>query len=280
MKQLNSILEQVRQKYHPLRELRRLLPWHRWFGCLDFLVFVNDRHIGFRYFVYALKNLPYLPGTERMEPAVQRVLTHCVKRPQTRTFWDVGANVGFYTWLALASRPHLRCLLVEPVPFNVKLLRKTIEANSLSQCQVVQAAIGKSVGSEAMMVDEVSGATSQLKSLYDRSSPGAMAKIYGLKKQIDVATTTLDWLVEDAGYVPDVVKLDVEHAELFLQEGAAALVAGGRTIFIFESHFDTVLDWFVENGYEVYKLDALKNYLAVPVSMVDSVLETLAGHRY
>lgn len=271
------LLDYVRKKYHPLWRLRRMPAVYRFLSrFLDVPRLVNDRNIGFKYYAYGLRNLTYFLGTARIEPIVQQVLLRCIQRQQVCQFWDVGANLGFYTWLVLSSRPDIQCVLVEPVPDNTRLLELTINKNRLEQCRLVKAAIAARAGSELMTIDQFSGATSQMSSLYVDSPDHAIAKTYALTDQIEVATTTLDILMEQYG-VPDVIKMDIEHAELFLPESGARLVNARRSIFIFECQFNSVLDWFGQNGYCVFKLDDLHNFMAVPRSRVDDIKDFAAS---
>ena len=53
--------------------------------------------------------------------------------PGVTTFFDIGSNYGFFTWLALSSAPGLRAHAFEPHPKTFALLRSIAERNRLTE---------------------------------------------------------------------------------------------------------------------------------------------------
>ena len=71
-----------------------------------------------------------------------------------------------------------------------------------------------------------------------------------------VASTTLDVLLENHGE-PDLVKLDVEGAELLCLQGATHLLKQVRPLFyivVSEENSERVTEIFAQNNYEIFKL--------------------------
>ena len=71
---------------------------------------------------------------ERLEPGISKLVTKIAKeldnQNDTGWFFDVGANVGIYTWEVRKVCPTRNILAFEPDPENIKLLEKTLlEAN-------------------------------------------------------------------------------------------------------------------------------------------------------
>src|SRR5262249_12780002 len=83
-------------------------------------------------------------------------------------------------------------------------------------------------------------------------------------RSIDVPTVTLDEVSETYGVAPDLVKIDVEGAEVPVLDGARALASRRRTRFLVEMHSnpeltitangDSVLRWCGEAGFSAWYL--------------------------
>lgn len=86
----------------------------------------------------------------------------CCKEFKFRSFWDVGANFGFYSWLLKSSDPSLKTVLIEPLPKNAGLIRKTIERNKFEDCFLIEAGVSDRDGEGILHVDSLAGSTSSL----------------------------------------------------------------------------------------------------------------------
>ena len=132
-----------------------------------------------------------------------------VVRPGS-TVLDVGANVGAYTLLfAQWAGPAGRVIAFEPAPASVAGLRRQLKLNGLeNRVEVVQAAVAGTVGAASFDCDGASGANALA------TSPGDARSV------ITVSTTTIDAFCGERGIRPDVIKIDVEGAELDVLRGA------------------------------------------------------------
>jgi FkbM family methyltransferase len=171
-----------------------------------------------------------LPGGERVRvsaryrqlswnPEEYRAFREAV-RPGA-TVLDVGANLGAYTLLFAAwAGPAGRVFAFEPAPESRAGLRKQLRLNQfVEQVEIVEAAVAGSVGMAAFTCDAASGANA----LDVGSAPDA----------IMVATTSLDAFCGTRGLNPDVIKIDVEGAELdVLKGGRATLATPGVQTFV------------------------------------------------
>jgi FkbM family methyltransferase len=138
------------------------------------------------------------------------------------TVLDVGANVGAYTLLfARWAGPTGRVVAFEPAPDAAAGLRRHIELNELSATvDVQQCAVSYSVGTARFACTEASGANAIV---VGESGTDA----------IEVATVTLDAFCSRGRVVPDVIKIDVEGAELDVLKGARQVLAfGGLQVFL------------------------------------------------
>jgi FkbM family methyltransferase len=134
---------------------------------------------------------------------------------------DVGANIGYIALLiAGAVGPRGRVLCLEPVPENLRELRRNIELNRLDQVEVLPIAAGDRDG-------KVRIAT---------GLNGIVAESAG---DLEVDLRRLDSLDVPC---PSLVKIDVEGYELAVLRGAARWLGEGRTRWWIEIHPDLVPD--------------------------------------
>lgn len=130
-------------------------------------------------------------------------------------FVDVGANKGDFSLLAARLVGSAgRVLAVEPEPQNRRWLDRTIELNGVGDVvSVAEVALDAEDGSATLHLGEMSG--------WHSLTPGASTG-----GAVTVATRRLDSLLTDHGLDRvDVVKIDVEGAELRVLAGASGLLA-------------------------------------------------------
>ena len=145
------------------------------------------------------------------EPEVQALL--CSELRPGDCFFDVGANIGFFT--VLAGRLGARVVAIEPDPVNARRVERNAALNDVN-AQVVAAAAWDAEGS----VDLVRGGSGSEWS----AKPGK-----------GVPSVTLDGVAAENG-LPDIVKLDVEGAEGRVLRGAESVLASRPRLVICEVH--------------------------------------------
>jgi FkbM family methyltransferase len=190
--------------------------------------------------------LQYLSGD--VETVVQDALSQVVKPGQV--VYDIGANIGFFTIIcARLVGPNGRVYAFEPMPESAVTLRHNVALNSLDNTVVVEKAASSADGRAELLVSEWS-AFHALKA--EGISPPERAR-----GAVEVETIALDNFASDGdGDSPDVVKIDVEGAELEVIKGMAALLASKRPLLICELH-GTNADFvrLIEaNGYQAIAL--------------------------
>lgn len=177
-----------------------------------------------------------LPGGERLRAAAR--YRHLAWNPEEyrafreavrpgATVLDVGANVGSYTLLfATWAGPAGRVFAFEPAPASRAGLQRHLALNGLAdRVDVVAAAAAASVGFARFRTDGTSGANALEPPSTRASAP-----------TIDVKTTTLDAFCEARRLRPDVVKIDVEGAELEVLKGARQVLASDAVQAFLELH--------------------------------------------
>jgi FkbM family methyltransferase len=138
------------------------------------------------------------------------------------TFFDVGANIGTVT--IPVAMTGAECLAFEPAPANAARLAENAELNRLGNVTVVEAAMWSESGTVALWVEGAEGSgTSRVVECADGT--------------IEVPAATLDRFAGGGAAAPDLLKIDVEGAELEVLRGAEATLAAGRVREVFvETH--------------------------------------------
>jgi FkbM family methyltransferase len=163
----------------------------------------------------------YLEIFELDETAFLRSILH-----PGMTVTDVGANVGWYTALFVHMvGPTGKVLSIEPGPSNIARLKELIEVNGYGdRIQLKELAVADKPGVLTLFLNKDSGANtivSELGSHYGARSDG----------KVDVKVETLDSVIAEAfpADLPiDLLKIDVERAELAVLQGAAQLLSSKR----------------------------------------------------
>jgi FkbM family methyltransferase len=139
------------------------------------------------------------------------------------TVYDVGAHAGFFTLLASRlAGPSGRVFAFEPRPDNVERLHRNIDANRVTNVDVIPAALSDRSGSAAFVMHE--------STLEGRlADPGEMSAA-------SVRTEAIDALVRDGMAPPDLMKVDVEGAEGGVIRGAARTIDAHRPVMLIEVH--------------------------------------------
>ena len=140
------------------------------------------------------------------------------------SFFDVGANIGTIT-LPVAVAGAAECLAFEPEPINAGRLAANAELNRLANVTVIEAAVWSAPGTVELRAGGPAG--SGTASVDAEAGAGAER----------VPAVTLDAFAGDGRAAPNVVKIDVEGAELEVLRGAAASLDSGRIRDVFvETH--------------------------------------------
>ncbi len=174
---------------------------------------------------------------------VEKQLAICNELRPGSTFYDVGANVGLFSLIAAR---HIgeggQVVAFEPWAGNVDYLRKHVSLNGFEQrVHVVEAAVGASEGM----------------ALFQPSESPAMGRL-SPDGSVSVPILTLDSYVEGGGRPPDVLKVDVEGAELQVLKGAKGVLMKQRPVIFLATHGpDLVLScrhWLFQMGFEMKPL--------------------------
>jgi FkbM family methyltransferase len=146
-------------------------------------------------------------------------------------FWDIGANIGLYSWCCAETRPDFQIVSFEPDAKNLECLRRTSAAWQLSAHEIVPCAVAETVGRTTFFTDEISRATGTL----EPASGAFNATHYGaVPRGVEVDTVSLDHRIAQGTTAPLIIKIDVEGAELRVLRGARRLLTERCPILLLE----------------------------------------------
>ena len=203
-----------------------------------------------------------------------------------RVFWDIGANIGLYTWFCADMRRDFAVVSFEPDAKNLECLRKTSAAWKLPNHKIVGKAVSETVGRTTFYTDEISRATGTL----EPAAHAFNAKHYGaVPRAVEVDTVTLDHLFAKGWPLPVVIKIDVEGAELRVLQGGRNFFAEHRPILFLETFGDRpqIFALLEEFGSKCFDSDRrgeiipeTVNVLALPPQLDDPATDALAALGY
>lgn len=176
-------------------------------------------------------------------------------------FFDVGTNAGVFAISAAIKIGGKGVFAFEPCSSTCELLKRNLLLNGVADVNVVQMALGDMVGQGVLQVN-VRGKDG-LNTLGQATHPDS--KVVGHE---DVRITTVDVFMKDHN-VPrvDVMKVDIEGAELMLFRGARDLLErADAPIILFEGfgfltrgfgYHPVEILWFLEScGYSLFALNS------------------------
>jgi FkbM family methyltransferase len=140
-------------------------------------------------------------------------------------FYDVGANVGFYTLLAavLIGRGHVYAF--EPVKANLVYLRRHLSLNHLENVSILECAVSDATGTASFAVEET-------RAMGHLDAGGG----------VEVQMVTLDALLREGRIAPpDCIKMDIEGAEFRALLGARQCFAEHKPKLFLATHGRDVL---------------------------------------
>lgn len=205
---------------------------------------------GVRIYVSSEGGLRYLARSmAQVDPALLRLAAEVVKDGDT--VWDIGANLGLFSFAAAAvAGPAGRVLALEPDTDLAGLLRRSAAGPAgHAPVEILPAAVADDVSVARFNIARRNRATSHL-------SGFGTAMAGGVRSTRLVPTVTLDWLAARFP-PPDVLKIDVEGAELLVLAGGARVLAGSPSVIceVSAQNAAAVSGILTGHGYTLYDGD-------------------------
>ncbi|WP_230467764.1 FkbM family methyltransferase [Lujinxingia vulgaris] len=189
-------------------------------------------------------------------------LLHHLLEPD-HVFIDIGANHGEFTVVAARQVPRGRVVAFEPNEAIHRRLRFNIESNDFDNVTLSTLGLSESPGVARIYeaAERFDDGTTHLglATLYPTDQRGQVVQ--------EIELTTLDAFVEDAGLDRvDLIKIDIEGAELSALKGAHTVLSGFRPNIILELNqgtcksagytMDDLLDLLADYGYTFFEIVA------------------------
>ncbi|WOO41267.1 FkbM family methyltransferase [Rubellicoccus peritrichatus] len=251
-----KLLTVIRDRFHPLWRLRQLRVFRFIQEKLD--PDFRCRCEGLSISVKLLRDASVILPHGGKENESRDAFRKAIDDHDIDVFFDIGANVGLYSWGALAKGVK-DIFLVEPDMTNQRLLAKTIHRNQLKNCYLLPFAMSDSVGVAKFFLDKASGTTGSLEDQSDNDH--SLHHAYGVGEWCSVPTLKLDIFTD---FVKDrnvLIKIDVEGAEESVFEGAMNFIQAARPTILVECFDRSRLDVFESMGYIITRLPEEYNYL-------------------
>jgi FkbM family methyltransferase len=190
----------------------------------------------------------YALGTS--EPLIQDVFAEHI-RPGG-VVWDIGANVGFYSLIASRLVGDGRVIAFEPLPANQDAIRRNLALNEITNVQLIGVALSDAEGSAEL---EIHASPTWAK--LDTSGDTGFKLDADIAGRLEVSVSTIDAQLERLA-APDLVKMDIEGAEVAALRGASRLLAEVRPTLICEFHGTNraVSDLLESHGYTLQTIEA------------------------
>lgn len=283
-------LARIRSRYRPFHSLRRSAVLREHFiPLLDRPLFASLHDIAWPVRVRLIRHMSLIIDSRIVEPSIGALFEVLCRRDHVRVFWDVGAHIGYYSWLVLSYAPTARAWLFEPDPQNTELIQQTISRNSVQGAKLMPLALADAAGTADFLRDTILGLTGSLRT--DRK--GDVAIIYDVDQpSIEVETTTVDLLIKTC-QIPDLIKIDVEGAEHLVLAGAQETLRNHQPLLIFEtleSNKTSLFDALMSLDYKICGADEagqdhdqvhgdIMNFFALPPRLSDEWMVILADWK-
>ena len=173
--------------------------------------------------------------------------------------YDIGANIGVYARWLVRTHQAATVIAFEPMSENLRDLRANLALDPYAALRVtiVEAALADRDAEELLQIDDQMSASARLDRVTAGAAAPGRAKV-GLGPITEtVLVRRLDSIMHDLQLAPpDLIKLDVEGAELLTLQGARQTLERHRPHLVIEVHeqieLRALLNLLEPLGYNVY----------------------------
>lgn len=192
-------------------------------------------------------NAGYALGTT--EPLIQDAFAELIHEGDV--VWDIGANIGFYSLIASRLVGGGEVVAFEPLPQNLRALARNIGLNGIENVRIVDLALGEHPGTAELRV-----LASQTWAKLDTSADTAFQQHAESTETIQVQVSTIDEQLSRMA-PPNLVKIDIEGAEVAALRGARTLLSEHRPTIVCELHGtnDAVSELLEGHGYSLSTIE-------------------------
>lgn len=162
---------------------------------------------------------------ENIDPTLLATVDAFVR--QGMTVWDIGANTGMFSAAAAVRVGHQgRVIAIEPDPWLIRLLHRSFSSQHVfSNITIQELALARTNGYGHLQLAGRARASNALEGF-------GSSQMGGVRETIRVEVKTLDSLLSSGK--PDIVKIDVEGAELEVLLGGTNTLIEARPVVVCE----------------------------------------------
>ena len=228
---MTGVLAFIRDRFHPLHRARKSQWFSKYFLPLLDQVFAAElKDVNHRVYLKAITHSAYYLADASVEQAEKSMMLKVLEQlPPQSIFYDVGANIGLYAWLALSRRPDLKVHLFEPDPANLSLIRRTASLVKTNGPVIHPVAVSDRKGLSIFKSDPITSATGSL----ERGESFSERHFNAQVPEFEVETVMLDEIAAQHGD-PALMKIDVEGHEASVLAGAHELLKRAKPVLLFE----------------------------------------------
>lgn len=147
--------------------------------------------------------------------------------------YDIGAWHGFFSGIMLANGAR-EVVMFEPLPANLKALEAFVRLNPAHKASIQNVALAAEEGTATLLQMHGTSMAKLDASPFQKNEPA--------EGEIKVRQMPLDALIAEQNLPPpDMLKIDIEGAELMMLEGAQQTLANARPIILAEIHTGDLL---------------------------------------
>ncbi|MEO6630611.1 MAG: FkbM family methyltransferase [Mucilaginibacter sp.] len=210
-----------------------------------------------KYFLYGLLKIPYSRAGVPLE------ILHWLPKGKPITFFDVGANAGFFSKSISGEYEISKAILVEPVVRLMPLLEKTFPDRD--KFKIINAVLSDTISEVDFYVSEDADFVSSMLRIKNKGEEFGSLN-FADPVLIKIKSLTLDSIVSDEkiDYV-DLIKIDVQGAEHLVLQGGMETLKNTKLVYT-EFSFRPVYDkssvlfdlynFFYDNGFMLAHLSS------------------------
>ena len=219
--------------------------------------------LGFSYPV-ALRSITHASiwwNKKKLEPRLtnlfEKIIGQLNQKKEDSYFYDVGANIGLYSWLCRKLSSNRKILAFEPDPKNFELLQMTKENSKIENINLFNIALSNRMETVSFQQDTLTSATGMIS---DGQTPWIEKYLGQETNSIQVNTDYLDnktFKRQD----PSLIKIDVEGHELEVLRGGEKKLSQCKPLLLIESfppNLDRVVNFLTKLGYKFWDSDLNK----------------------
>lgn len=250
-----KLFQLIRERTHPLHALRKFRFYQEIPRYFDPIVRCHPAQFPQPICLRLLSHASLILDSTAQEASIRETFRAILSTlPANRgVFWDIGANIGWYTWECAALRRDFTIVSFEPDLKNLECLRRTSRLWNLPHHTICSYAVAEESGRAIFRPDDITGATGTL----NRADPVFTATHYEkTPRLVEVDTISLDEFAREHE-APSIIKIDIEGTELSALKGASDLIGRFRPILFLETYLQRreIFSYLERFGYRIYDSD-------------------------